>query len=279
MKFWKMHGAGNDFVLINGLEEKSKNWNNLAKYLCDRHFGIGADGLEYCEKSLIADIKMHYYNSDGSKGEMCGNGIRCFSKFVYENKIVNKTEFSVETDAGIKYITLILDDAEKVKYVSVNMGKGNFSAKSIPCTIDKKCILNESINIGKKNIEISSMLMSVPHTTVFVDEIDDYPVNEVGSLIEKSTSIFPQKTNVNFAYVKDENTIIIKTWERGAGRTLACGTGCCATGVLAHKLGKTKNNKIRLITEGGEVFVQFDNDYNVIMTGEAIKVFQGEINL
>lgn len=276
MKFWKMHGAGNDFILINGLKETSDNWNNTAKILCDRRFGIGADGLEYCTKSDIADIKMHYYNSDGSKGEMCGNGIRCFSKFVYDKQIVNKEKFSVETDAGIKYIRLILNKEKKIEYISVNMGKGDFSAKSIPCTIDKKEILNEDINIDGRNIKISSMLMSVPHTTVFVDNIDNYPVNEIGSIIEK-LNVFPQKTNVNFAHIKDNNTIIIKTWERGAGRTLACGTGCCATAVLAHKLGKVKENKIKLIAEGGELFIEFDDNYNVTMIGEAVKVFQGEI--
>lgn len=276
MKFWKMHGAGNDFILINGLKETSDNWNNTAKILCDRRFGIGADGLEYCTKSDIADIKMYYYNSDGSKGEMCGNGIRCFSKFVYDKQIVNKEKFSVETDAGIKYIRLILNKEKKIEYISVNMGKGDFSAKSIPCTIDKKEILNEDINIDGRNIKISSMLMSVPHTTVFVDNIDNYPVNEIGSIIEK-LNVFPQKTNVNFAHIKDNNTIIIKTWERGAGRTLACGTGCCATAVLAHKLGKVKENKIKLIAEGGELFIEFDDNYNVTMIGEAVKVFQGEI--
>lgn len=276
MKFWKMHGAGNDFILINGLKETSDNWNNTAKILCDRRFGIGADGLEYCTKSDIADIKMHYYNSDGSKGEMCGNGIRCFSKFVYDKQIVNKEKFSVETDAGIKYIRLILNKEKKIEYISVNMGKGDFSAKSIPCMTDKKEILNEDINIDGRNITISSMLMSVPHTTVFVDNIDNYPVNEIGSIIEK-LNVFPQKTNVNFAHIKDNNTIIIKTWERGAGRTLACGTGCCATAVLAHKLGKVKGNKIKLIAEGGELFIEFDDNYNVTMIGEAVKVFQGEI--
>ena len=276
MKFWKMHGAGNDFILINGLRETSDNWHNTAKILCDRRFGIGADGLEYCTKSDIADIRMHYYNSDGSKGEMCGNGIRCFSKFIYEKQIINKTEFSVETDAGIKYIKLVLNEEKKIKYISVNMGKGDFSAKAIPCTLDRNEILNENIDIDGKNIKISSILMSVPHTTVFVDNIDDYPVNDIGSIIEKLI-MFPQKTNVNFANVKDDNTIIIKTWERGAGRTLACGTGCCATAVLAHKLGKVKGNKIKLIAEGGELFVEFDGDYNVTMIGEAVKVFQGEI--
>ena len=273
-----MHGAGNDFVLINGFEENSSNWGELSKKLCDRHFGIGADGLEYCEKSDIADIKMHYFNSDGSKGEMCGNGIRCFSKFVYENKIINKEEFSVETDAGIKYIKLTVDENKKLKFVSVNMGKGDFSSKSIPCTIDKHEIINENIEMDGNTIEFSSILMSVPHTTVFVDDIENYKVNEIGSLMEVA-DIFPQKTNVNFAYIKDEDTIIIKTWERGAGRTLACGTGCCATAVLAHKLGKVKSSKIKLIAEGGEVYIELDNDYNVTMTGEAAKVFSGEIKI
>ncbi|MDR3259896.1 MAG: diaminopimelate epimerase [Fusobacteriaceae bacterium] len=276
MKFWKMSGAGNDFVILNGFTEHSNNWNETAKKLCDRHFGVGADGIEFCEKSDIADIRMKYYNSDGSLGEMCGNGIRCFAKFVYDNGIIKKENFSVDTDAGIKYIELIFDDNKNIKYVSVDMGKGDFTPSSIPCILGKDGVFNEKIEIGGKIIEFSSILMSVPHTVIFVEDIDSYDIDDIGSKLEIS-KIFPNKTNVNFAYIKDDNTIILKTWERGAGHTLACGTGCCATAVLAKKLGKINENEVKLIVEGGELFIKLDENYQVTMTGTAEKVFEGEI--
>jgi diaminopimelate epimerase len=223
---------------------------------------------------------MKYYNSDGSLGEMCGNGIRCFAKFVYDSGIINKESFSVETDAGIKYIKLIFDDNKNIKYISVNMGKGDFTPNSVPCILsdgkDKDGVFNEKIEIDGKTIEFSSMLMSVPHTVIFVENIDSYDVDDIGSKMEIS-KIFPNKTNVNFAYIKDENTIILKTWERGAGHTLACGTGSCATAVLAKKLGKINGNKVKIIVEGGELFIEQDENYQVTMTGTAEKVFEGEI--
>lgn len=275
MKFSKMQAAGNDFILMNGMIEKSSNWNETAKKVCDRHFGIGADGLMFCEKSSKADIKMNYFNSDGSRGEMCGNGIRCFAKFVYDNEIVKENEFSVETDAGIKYIKLDIGVSGEIEYLKVNMEKVDFRGKSVPCTIKKENILEEEIVIGNKKVIFSSVLMGVPHTTIFVENFEEYDVNETGSLMEKA-DIFPEKTNVNFAKVTDDDTIMIKTWERGAGRTLGCGTGCCATAALAHKLGKIKKDKIKLLAEGGELFIEIGKDYEITMSGKAETICRGE---
>lgn len=275
MRFSKLQAAGNDFILVNGIEYKKLNLSETAKKVCDRHFGIGADGFMTCEKSKVADIKMNYYNSDGSRGEMCGNGIRCFSKFIYDNGIIKKDRFSVETDAGIKYIILTLE-GERIKYISVDMGQVDFRSKSVPCTINKEYILEEKIEIAGRELEISSVLMGVPHTVILVDDYKNYDIDRLGRAIEYSTDIFPKKTNVNFIQVVDDENIIIKTWERGASRTLGCGTGCCSSAAVAHKLGKIKGNKIKLTTEGGEVFVELDSKYNIIMKGSAETICVGE---
>lgn len=275
MKFSKLQAAGNDFILVNGIEYQELNLSEIAKKVCDRHFGIGADGLMTCEKSEIADIKMNYYNSDGSRGEMCGNGIRCFSKFIYDNDIVKKEKFSVETDAGIKYIELTLDN-EEIKYIAVDMGKIDFSSKSVPCTINKENILEEEIEVEGQKLKISSVLMGVPHTVIIVDDYRDYDVDKLGKSIEYNTTIFPRKTNVNFIKIIDDKNIIIKTWERGASRTLGCGTGCCSSAAIAYKLGKIKSKEVRMITEGGEVFIRLDDKYNILMKGQAETICKGE---
>lgn len=275
MRFSKLQAAGNDFILVNGIEYGDLDLSETAKKVCDRHFGIGADGLMTCERSEIADIKMNYYNSDGSRGEMCGNGIRCFSKFVYDSGVVKKESFSVETDAGIKYIDLTLENAE-VKYISVDMGQVDFRAKSVPCSIDKEFILQEKVVVEGQELEISSVLMGVPHTVILVDDYANYDIDRLGKALEYSTDIFPRKTNVNFIQVVDDENIIIKTWERGASRTLGCGTGCCSSAAVAHKLGKIKGNRVRLTTEGGEVFVELDSEYNIIMKGSAETICTGE---
>lgn len=275
MKFSKLQAAGNDFILINGLEYSNLDLSITAKKVCDRHFGIGADGLMTCEKSEIADIKMNYYNSDGSRGEMCGNGIRCFSKFVYDSGVVRKDKFSVETDAGIKYINLTLE-AENVKYIEVDMGQVDFRSKSVPCTIDKEFVFEEELEVEGQKIKFSSVLMGVPHTVIFVDDYSNYDVDKLGNSMEHNLKVFPKKTNVNFIKVLDNENIEIKTWERGASRTLGCGTGCCSSAAIAHKLGKIKGNKVRLITEGGEVFVELDEEYNILMKGSAETICNGE---
>lgn len=276
MKFTKMQAAGNDFILVNGLEEQKDNWNEFAKKVCDRHFGVGADGLMFCSESKRADIKMHYYNSDGSRGEMCGNGIRCFSKFVYDNKIVDKKHFLVETDAGIKTINLETDENGEAIYLTVNMEKVNFRADSITNITDSETVLNRKVVVDGREIILSSVLMGVPHTVVFVDDYSNYDVNDLGRKIEM-LDIFKNKTNVNFVKKIDEKTMEIKTWERGAGRTLGCGTGCCASAAVAKKLGIVDESKILMKAEGGDVQVEIKEDYSIIMAGKAERICIGEI--
>ena len=276
MKFTKMQAAGNDFILVNGLEEQKDNWNEFAKKVCDRHFGIGADGLMFCSESEIADIKMHYYNSDGSKGEMCGNGIRCFSKFVFDNKIVDKKHFLVETDAGIKTINLETDENGEAIYLTVDMEKVNFRADSITNITDSETVLNRKVVVDGREIILSSVLMGVPHTVVFVDDYSNYDVNDLGRKIEM-LDIFKNKTNVNFVKKIDEKTFEIKTWERGAGRTLGCGTGCCASAAVAKKLGIVNESKILMKAEGGDVQVEIKEDYSIIMAGKAERICTGKI--
>ena len=276
MKFTKMQAAGNDFILVNGLEEQKDNWNEFAKKVCDRHFGVGADGLMFCSESKRADIKMHYYNSDGSRGEMCGNGIRCFSKFVYDNKIVNKKHFLVETDAGIKTINLETDENGEAIYLTVDMEKVNFRADLITNITDSETVLNRKIFVDGREIILSSVLMGVPHTVVFVDDYSNYDVNDLGRKIEM-LDIFKNKTNVNFVKKIDEKTFEIKTWERGAGRTLGCGTGCCASAEVAKKLGIVNESKILMKAEGGDVQVEIKEDYSIIMAGKAERICTGKI--
>ena len=271
-----MQAAGNDFILVNGLEEQKDNWNEFAKKVCDRHFGVGADGLMFCSESKRADIKMHYYNSDGSRGEMCGNGIRCFSKFVYDNKIVNKKHFLVETDAGIKTINLETDENGEAIYLTVDMEKVNFRADLITNITDSETVLNRKVFVDGREIILSSVLMGVPHTVVFLDDYSNYDVNDLGRKIEM-LDIFKNKTNVNFVKKIDEKTFEIKTWERGAGRTLGCGTGCCASAAVAKKLGIVNESKILMKAEGGDVQVEIKEDYSIIMAGKAQRICTGKI--
>lgn len=274
MEFTKMIGAGNDFILFNGDCLGTIDYGSLAKKICDRHFGVGADGIMICEKSDVADIEMIYYNSDGSQGEMCGNGIRCFSKFIYENHILHKDVFNVETLAGIKTVCLEIDNLDKVKTVKVDMGYPVFEGEKIPVDIHKDKVILENIKIDEKEITFSSVLLGVPHTTIFIKDIYSIDINGLGRKIENHP-LFPQKTNVNFVQVVSRNRINIYTWERGAGRTLGCGTGSCASVVLGNVIGKL-DNIVNVKTEGGDLQVQIMDDYKIFMKGNAMTVCKGE---
>lgn len=273
MKFTKMHGNGNDFILIEDLENKLKDESTLAKKLCHRNFGIGADGLLIVRKSISADIKMTIINSDGSLANMCGNGIRCFAKYVFENNMVPKNEsISIETDDGIKTAYLKTDKNE-VKEVTINMGIPTYTPKDIPVLLNNE-VLSEKVTIENKDYIINTILLGVPHTVIF-GAMKDFSVEE-GKAIEKY-ELFPKGTNVNFCEVINENKIKVMTWERGAGATLACGTGSCASVVVANKLGLV-NNKVTVEIPGGILSVELSEE-GVYMTGPAVTSFVGEYNL
>lgn len=272
MKFVKMQGTGNDFVVIDDMngELLGKEYETARK-LCDRHFGIGADGILLVRKSNIADIKMDIFNSDGSYASMCGNGIRCFAKYVYEKKIVYKNTVHIETGDGIKVAKLKISSDDKVTGISINMGQPSFKPQDIPALSDDE-IINKKINANGKDYSITSLFMGVPHTVVF-EKIDDLDIKE-GKDIEK-LNIFPQGTNVNFCEVVSKDKIKVRTWERGAGPTLACGTGCCASVCACSKLNLThKNVEVQIL--GGTLNIEITSD-GVMMTGPAEVCFTGEI--
>lgn len=274
LRFDKYVAAGNDFLVFDGRENLGINYNDLALKVCNRHFGIGSDGIMVCENSNIADIKMLYFNSDGSQGEMCGNGIRSFTKYIYDYGIVKKKLISIETLAGIQYIELQTDEFDKVSEIKVNMGKPVFEGAKIPVNIHKEKILEETINIDNEDYKFSAVLVGVPHVVIFVDNIYDIDINDLGRKIEIH-EFFPNKTNVNFVKILDRNTIDIYTWERGAGRTLGCGTGSCASVVVGNLLKKL-DSKVLVNTEGGNLKVQLKDDYEIIMIGSATHVATGE---
>ena len=275
MKFTKMQGAGNDFLLVNGFEYDINEIIPKIKNLCDRKFGVGGDGLMVALPSETSDVKMYYYNSDGSQGEMCGNGLRCFSKFVFEKGIVNKENLKIETLAGIQYADLITENG-KVKQVEIEISNPIFDPKKIPVNVEGKDAFNKEIEIFGEKIKFSTIFLGVPHTVIFMETDKQYDINKFGREIEKHP-LFPKKTNVNFIVVENKNTIKIFTWERGAGRTLACGTGSCSAGLISYKLGFT-DKEAKIITEGGDLFVKILEN-SVKLCGGAEITFEGEVDL
>ncbi|WP_330397440.1 diaminopimelate epimerase [Maledivibacter halophilus] len=274
INFSKMHGAGNDFIVVRAEDINGIDYCVLAKKVCDRHFGIGADGLMVVEESEKYDIKMSYYNSDGSVGEMCGNGIRCFSKFVYEKNIVKKENILVDTLAGVKKIELTIDGNGKVEKILVDMGKPEIKAKAVPVITDKETFINEVIKIEDLSVKVSSILMGVPHTVIFVDEIKEKEVYEIGAKIEKH-NIYPQNTNVNFVEIVNRGFIKVDTWERGAGKTLACGTGVCSSVYIAYLLNHV-DKRVNVNVPGGKMTIYINNDDEVFMEGTANFICDGK---
>jgi len=275
MKFQKMHGLGNDFILMDEIDPSQYNLPELAIKLCDRHQGIGADGIILILPSKIADVKMRIINSDGSEANMCGNGIRCFAKYVFDNQINTANSFTIETGAGIMIPELIIEDG-KVKLVKVNMGAPILERSEIPMKGTQGQVINEILAIDGKDYFITSLLMGVPHTIVFVDHVDDTDIVTIGMKIEKHP-YFIKGTNVNFVEVLNDHEIKIRTWERGAGSTLACGTGSCASAVassLNNKTGKTVTVHLTL----GSLLIEWI-DGIVYMTGTANHVFEGEVKI
>ncbi|EGD52983.1 diaminopimelate epimerase [Thermoanaerobacter thermohydrosulfuricus] len=274
MKFTKMHGLGNDFIVIEALE--NVDYSELAIKLCDRHFGIGADGLLVVEPSGIADIRMRIFNADGSEAEMCGNGSRCFAKYVYERGIVKKEKMAVETLAGVIMPEVFVENG-KVESVKVYMGNPIFEASKIPIKSDKQKFINEPVKIDGKVYKLTSLRVGVPHTIVFVESLDENMIKELGPKIEKS-SLFPQGTNVDFVKVEDKENISVRTWERGVGLTLACGSGACASAVASAVLGKTERN-VNVHFKAGKLLVEWLEDNSIYLSGSVEEVFRGEIEL
>lgn len=275
MKFTKMHGLGNDFVVFTDTNGASKDYADAAIQLCDRHTGIGADGIIIVAPSQKADLCMRIINADGSEAEMCGNGIRCFAKYVYERGIITKDEFTVETLAGIMTPRITVENG-KVTLVTVNMGKPFFAPADIPMTAEGDKILNYPLSIDGETVKVSSVLLGVPHTEVFVDDVNTVPLLELGPKIEKH-SVFPKGTNVNFVEVVDNKTLKVRTWERGAGATLACGTGCCGTAVVAFENGFT-GREVDVQVYLGTLHISYKEDGTVFMTGPAVESFETDID-
>ncbi len=274
MLFTKAHGLGNDFILIDGRNE-TRDYQAIAPRLCHRQTGIGADGLLIVLPSEKADIRMRIINEDGSEPEMCGNGIRCFAKYVYERGIVNKEEFGVETLAGVMRPKLVLQNGA-VAGVTVDMGEPYLECAEIPVVGEGRCVGRE-LSVQGRTLRYTSVLVGVPHTLIYVDDPKDPKWMAMGWDIEHA-DVFPNRTNVNFARVIDENTLEMRTFERGCGPTLACGTGACAAAVASWLNGLT-GRAVDVNIELGTLHIDWAEDNHVYMTGPAEIVFTGEIEL
>lgn len=274
LEFTKMQGLGNDYIYIDATKIRIKNPNMLAKYMSDRHFGVGADGLILILPSSKADFSMRMFNADGSEAEMCGNGIRCVAKFVYDKCLTDKKIITVDTKAGIKTLTLNVV-GKYVDTVKVDMGIPKYESECIPVISNTKIAKNLKIEILDKIFDVTCVSMGNPHTVIFVDDVDSFDVKKYGELIEKN-EMFPQRTNVEFVEIKDNSNIKMRVWERGTGETLACGTGACASVVACVLNGLTSRN-VRVQLLGGNLDILYNDNNHVYMTGPAKTVFEGKL--
>ena len=276
LKFEKYQGAGNDFVIVSEkelIEKGIPEYGEFASQVCNRHFGIGADGLVIL-KYVASMPFMFFFNADGSQAPMCGNGIRCFSHYLVNNHLVAGNEFVVKTVPGDLTIRVNYDEERDDFSARVNMGKPIFNIKELINT-EKEQFLREKINIDGKEIEISYIFMGTDHSVIFVDDFSDYNIDEIGKKIENYTDLFPKKVNVNFVKVYDRKRIEVITWERGAGRTLACGTGATASAVLARTFGFV-DNKVNVKVPGGQLVIEYEGgENNAFMTGPSEKIAEG----
>lgn len=275
VRFCKMHGLGNDFIIFQEQKDSGRDYSLMAQKLCNRNTGIGADGILVVLPSQCADIKMRIINSDGSEANMCGNGVRCFARYVFESGILAKDEFTIETRAGIvsPKLTIVNNNVEDI---TINMGRPLLNRSQIPMIGPEGMVVSENLDVDGRNYRITSLLMGVPHTVVFVDKIADIDLQTVGPQIEKHP-VFPENTNVNFVEVVNDSEIKVKTWERGAGLTLACGTGSCAS-VVAAFLNKLTSKKVIVHLALGDLTIEYSDDGLVYMSGPADYVFLGELH-
>jgi diaminopimelate epimerase len=278
MKFTKMHGAGNDYVYVNCFSERVDNPAEVAIRVSNRNFGIGSDGLILIMPSDKADVRMRMFNADGSESEMCGNGIRCVAKYAYDHGIVTSKEITAETGAGILTLCLVTNTANKVEQVRVNMGPPRLTRGEIPMQGDAGGrVVNEPLNILHTTFHITAVSMGNPHCVIFVDDVEHFQVEKYGPLIENH-ELFPRRTNVEFVEIGSPTEVRQRTWERGAGETLACGTGAsavCAAGVLNGLTEKRILNHL----SGGDLELEWSDDGSIYMTGPATEVFTGEIDI
>ncbi len=293
IRFTKMEGCGNDYVYINGISQTIPEdiKPELVRKMSDRHFGIGGDGVIFINSSQIADFEMEMYNADGSRGEMCGNGIRCVGKFVYDYGLTDQTQITVESFKKIKYLTLY-PEGGFVKRVRVNMGPAILESSEIPVLYSEEegraltlddgskiscAAVDAPLEIGDEIKRVTCVSMGNPHAVLFVDNTEDLPLNEIGPLYENHRR-FPNRINTEFVQVIDEGHVRMRVWERGSGETLACGTGCCATGVACVLNGKT-GDRIIVDVLGGSLEIEWDKkSNNVWMTGPARTVFEGSVD-
>ena len=277
MKFTKMHGCGNDYVYVKCFEETVKNPEEAAKIVSDRHYGIGSDGLILICPSDKADFRMAMYNLDGSEGKMCGNGVRCIAKYVYDHHLTDKTRISLETLGGIKYLDLNIKNG-KVETVVVDMGEPVLTPEDIPLAVSGDRAVNIPLEVDGKVWYMTCISMGNPHAVVFVDNTKDLDLEKIGPKFEKHP-IFPEQVNTEFVHVIDRHTVDMRVWERGSGETLACGTGACAT-AMACILNHMTDDEVLIHLLGGDLLIRYDRETNhIFMTGPAAEVFSGEIDL
>ena len=277
MKFTKMQGLGNDYVYVNCFEEKIENPPAVARYVSDRHFGIGSDGLIMINPSEVADFEMEMYNADGSRGEMCGNGIRCVAKYVYDYGLTDKTQISVETLGGIKYLDLTVEDG-KVVLVKVDMGKPELKSDLSPIISENEKVIDEPIEVDGQVYHMTGVSMGNPHTVIYVDDVKNLDLEKIGPKFENHER-FPKRINTEFVHCIDRNTVEMRVWERGSGETLACGTGACAVAV-ASILNNLTDTRVTVKLLGGDLQIEWDREKDhVFMTGPAKVVFDGVIDI
>lgn len=279
MKFTKMQGCGNDYVYVNGFVEKLEMQAkpDIVRRLSDRHFGIGGDGVIFINPSRIADFEMEMWNADGTRAQMCGNGIRCVAKYVYDYGLTDKTSLTIESFGKIKYIDLTLENG-KVSQVKVNMGAPILTSGEVPVVSENERVIDEEIEVDGNTYRMTCVSMGNPHAVVFMDDIKKLEIEKVGPCFENHER-FPERTNTEFVKVIDRNTVEMRVWERGTGETLACGTGCCAI-VVACCLNGLTENKVTVKVLGGELLCEWDREKNLVyMTGPAVSVFEGTISI
>ncbi len=276
MYFTKMHGCGNDYIYVDGSKEKTEDKGELAKKISDRHFGIGSDGVIFINPSSDADFEMQMFNADGSEGEMCGNGIRCVGKYVYDKGLIKSDTVSISTKAGIKTLKLKIKD-DKVYAVRVDMGRPAFEPEKIPARFEGERIVSKPLEIGGKTYNITCVSMGNPHCVVFTEDVEKLDLVKLGPLFENNP-LFPERINTEFIRIRDRSRIDMRVWERGSGETLACGTGACAS-VAAGVLNDLTDRKVTVKLLGGTLEIEYAEDGHIYMTGPATTVYEGEICL